>query len=82
MDIDDEDDDFDTISLQSTGNHTPVNQFCGSLSTASKEQQSRLSEFSFLREDDKSPGLKNIGNTCWFNSIIQVNFEKLSYIDY
>ena len=74
MDIDDEDDDFDTISLQSTGNHTSVNQFCGSLSTSPKGLQS---ESSFLREDGKSPGLKNIGNTCWFNSIIQVNFLEI-----
>ena len=35
----------------------------------------------FLREDAKPAGLKNVGNTCWFNSIIQVSQPKQLYFN-
>lgn len=32
-------------------------------------------ESNLIREDGRPAGLKNIGNTCWFNSIIQAFFH-------
>ena len=37
------------------------------------------SEFS-LRENDMIVGLKNIGNTCYFNSILQVYFNLPEFV--
>ena len=70
MDMDDEDDDFETANLQS---NTSMNQFSvsGSLSSL-KSSAGAMTEFSLLRDERQPVGLKNVGNTCWFNSIIQV----------
>lgn len=59
----DDDDDFDFDSNSSGGNGSSP------LTTSS-----RTGEFSLIREEGRPPGLKNVGNTCWFNSIIQVLF--------
>lgn len=74
LDIDDEDDDFDTINLQS---NTSVNQFSNTMlnSSVTCKSTGHLTELNMLRENGKPPGLKNVGNTCWFNSIIQAFFH-------
>jgi hypothetical protein len=78
IDLDEDEDDFDSINLQS--NSASNNQFSNSMLNSSnssyvKSPGNCYSELSLLREDGKPAGLKNVGNTCWFNSIIQAFFH-------
>ncbi len=69
LNLEDEDDDFETPNLQS---NSSMNQFLVPGSTSSfKNSPASLTEI-LLRDECQPVGLKNVGNTCWFNSIIQV----------
>lgn len=81
LDLDEDEDDFDAINI-SQSHSGSNNQFSNSLLSGSasgsnfhKSAGSRSSEQSLLREEGKPAGLKNVGNTCWFNSIIQAFFH-------
>lgn len=81
LDLDEDEDDFDAINVNQS-NTGSNQQFSNSLLTGSssdsnfqKSSGNSLSELSLLREEGKPAGLKNVGNTCWFNSIIQAFFH-------
>ena len=85
----DEDDDYETISFQSNSAQlSNANLSFSNLSLATSPTVNNSTslgalkgasvgtpgELFLLREEGKPAGLRNVGNTCWFNSIIQVIF--------
>jgi ubiquitin C-terminal hydrolase len=60
----DDDFDFDSMNMQSneTAYDAKTKYFLNDLNN-------------LFRENDKPVGLKNVGNTCWFNSIVQAFFH-------
>lgn len=82
--IDDEDDE-DYDALMNCSSPATATATTASNTNSSSQQQSATSkplyttglliEPNLIREESKPAGLKNIGNTCWFNSIIQAFFH-------
>lgn len=75
---DDDDDDFDSIVL---GSSTSPSASSSSLGKTGKSTatSAAFTDLNVFREDNKPAGLKNVGNTCWFNSIIQAFFHLPSF---
>ena len=83
--IDDEDDE-DYDALMNCSSPATATATTASNTNSSSQQQSATSckplyttgliiEPNLIREESRPAGLKNIGNTCWFNSIIQAFFH-------
>ena len=83
--IDDEDDE-DYDALMNCSSPATATATTTSNTNSSSQQQSATSckplnttgliiEPNLIREESNPAGLKNIGNTCWFNSIIQSFFH-------